>query len=521
MSVKIFISYRHIQPDETLAKRLQESLEAEAAQVYIDFKNTFGEKWAKAIDEALRACDVLLLLLSPESAQSEPVVAEVRTAKQLAEKNFGKPRIFPVRIAIPYNEPLPYEMNIAVGSLQQVYWDGKTDIEGLVKRVVPHLTTPEVQLDELEFRTEEAPPESHRKREKAVPTELRKPVPVVDPRCLEDLYTPGGAIGVDDPFYIVRESDHDVLSAVLEDRALVTVRAARQMGKTSLILRTACHAHQKNIRVAFIDFQALPTNCFQNVNCLWKAVAKRIESDLKLPKFVKDKWDDKDDADLNLEAFANAAQSGSEINSTLICMDEVDRVFDTAASDAFFSILRAIHSKAAFAPEWEKFRWLLAGSTEPVFFIKNLHQSPFNIGLRVELRDFSETEVDELAKRYHCQANEGLLSKLYELLNGHPYLTQLAFYSDAIGRIKLPQIVSKAKTKETLFREHLHRFHLQLLSDRELGKAMYAIVKGKRGVVPKTIARLQGAGLVRPEGQKFIPRCKLYKYYFSENLKES
>jgi len=512
MNKKIFISYRHAEPDSTLAKRFKDAFEANGDEIFIDFKIKYGDKWAQAVDNALRSCEVLLLLVSDESAKSEPVIAEVRIAKLLSKKHKGKPWILPVRIGIPFDEPLPYEMNIAVGGLHQAYWDGQSSPTELIQKIITSLSQEELYgtVPDI-FTIPQKTPKEYK---------LGTPVPSADPSFIANLNIPGGAVRIDSSFYISRETDDEVLSTIQQERALITIRAARQIGKTSLLIRAAHKGNQLGMKVAFIDFLSISSKCFANANQLWKAVARHVERDLQLPKFVKDYWDDEDDTHFLLNDFAEVAKIGCSEFPTLICMDEIDRIFCTESADEFSAILRAIHSKAAQKNSlWKNVRWVLAGSTEPAFFIKNLHQSPFNIGLRVELRDFMEFEVFMLAEKYQCKANDEALSLIYMLLHGHPYLTQLALYSDVTGKMKLSQTINKAITEESLFREHLHRFHLHLLSDRELGEVMYKIINGHSVSDLKILDCLHGAGLIRPERDKFVARCKLYEDYFSKNLK--
>lgn len=512
MSTKVFISYTHVQPDKMLAEKFKEALNSFDHEVFIDVKIGIGDRWAKSIDRALRACDVLLLLLSKNAANSEAVMAEVRIAKMIAAKHSGKPWILPIRISIPFDVPLPYEMNIAVESLQQAFWDGKSSADDLVNQIMPYLSKgyfegfiPEIpDIKDID------------KTPKIIKSNV---IPRADPSFISQLNRPYGAIALDNSFYIKRESDEDVLFALDEDRAVIALLASRQMGKTSLLIRAAHFANQKGIRVAFIDFSAFPKECFTSDNMLWKRVARRIERDLHLSRSVIEKWDNDGETFLNLEDFFKSANFDFEQTPTLICMDEIDRILKHQSSNAFFSILRAIHSLSAIYPLWKKIRWLLAGSTEPAFFIKNQNQSPFNIGHRIELRDFNEIEVFELAKRYRFTKNTTYIKALYRLLHGQPYLTQLALYLLTTGKTDFNHLITKCITEESVFREHLKRFSLHLQHDKVLGRAMYDIVNGRKTSDIESIRRLQGAGLIKPAGDGYVARCKLYQYYFNKYLK--
>jgi hypothetical protein len=89
------------------------------------------------------------------------------------------------------------------------------------------------------------------------------------------------------------------------------------------------------------------------------------------------------------------------INSPLtLCLDEVDTVFNhpDIASD-FFGLLRAWHEAAKNSDLWKKLRLVVVHSTE-VYIPMNINQSPFNVGLPIELPEFNAGQVQDLAARH-------------------------------------------------------------------------------------------------------------------------
>src|ERR1051326_2509639 len=108
----IFISYRHQEPDSTLARTFADALKRAGHDVFIDTSSLrWGNNWVKEIREALERSDYLLLLLSREAAASDMVVEEVSIAKELAQKHNGVPVILPLRVRLPYSEPLAYHLS--------------------------------------------------------------------------------------------------------------------------------------------------------------------------------------------------------------------------------------------------------------------------------------------------------------------------------------------------------------------------------------------------------------------------
>ena len=84
----LFISYSR--RDKGYAGQLTERLQQSGFNVWIDAQIEYGEMWFREIDEAIKTCAAFVLLMSPESYESEWVQKEILLAKR-----YKKP-IFPL-----------------------------------------------------------------------------------------------------------------------------------------------------------------------------------------------------------------------------------------------------------------------------------------------------------------------------------------------------------------------------------------------------------------------------------------
>ncbi len=84
MGRKIFLSYAHKNAED--AKKLRAKLEERDYDVWIDKRIRGGDDWRQEIDEALETITDLVVLLTPESADSEWVTQEVHAAKYTDKK---------------------------------------------------------------------------------------------------------------------------------------------------------------------------------------------------------------------------------------------------------------------------------------------------------------------------------------------------------------------------------------------------------------------------------------------------
>jgi hypothetical protein len=197
-------------------------------------------------------------------------------------------------------------------------------------------------------------------------------------------------------------------------------------------------------------------------------------------------------------------------------MDEVDRAFDTPFRSDFFGMLRAWHNARAGNPLWKRLHIALVTSTEPYQFIANLTQSPFNVGTVVQLEDFSLTEMAELNRRHNSPLASTEEKHLYQLLNGHPYLTRRALYLVASGHLTPVTLFAQATSDDGPFGDHLYSQLRRLRSKPELSQGLRQVIRHHTCTDEEIFFRLHGAGLVRRQGRDVFPRCQLYADYFSE-----
>ncbi|NNF82525.1 MAG: toll/interleukin-1 receptor domain-containing protein [Flavobacteriaceae bacterium] len=77
-SVKVFISYSR--DDRPFIEKLVDSLKAEGIDVWFDYHLLSGEDWDDALEDQIKACDHMIIVLSETSAASDNVKNEMRFA---------------------------------------------------------------------------------------------------------------------------------------------------------------------------------------------------------------------------------------------------------------------------------------------------------------------------------------------------------------------------------------------------------------------------------------------------------
>jgi hypothetical protein len=145
----------------------------------------------------------------------------------------------------------------------------------------------------------------------------------------------------------------------------------------------------------------------------------------------------------------------------------------------------------------------------------NLNQSPFNVGLPINLPDLTAEEVQVLANAYGLSSE--IVSPLMELVSGHPYLIQLALYHLWSGQTTLPDLLQKASTPVGIYASHLNQCLANLQDGAGLVEAFQQVVQADAGVsLELEVARkLESLGLIKFDDICHAePSCRLYQRFF-------
>ena len=210
--------------------------------------------------------------------------------------------------------------------------------------------------------------------------------------------------------------------------------------------------------------------------------------------------------------------------SLVLALDNVDCIlaYPEIASD-FFCLLRSWYEKAKYGDRssdiWKKLRLVAVHSTQ-VYIPLNINQSPFNVGLSIELPELSSEQVLDLAKRHELDWSTQTVEQLIALVGGHPHLVRLALYHIWAQDICLEQILQTGATSSGIFSDHLQRQLWNLQKYSGLMAALEKVVKASAPVELDLVQafQLQSMGLVHLDGRQAMPSCKLYYQYFRDRL---
>jgi hypothetical protein len=505
---KIFVSYRHVDPDQQLARQWVAALEAGGHSVFWDTKLKVGQRWADEIGQNLRDAQFFVVLVSEESMRSDMVREEVLLAHQLSKQPERAMTLLPIRIA--YTGALPYDLAARLDPIQYTLW--KTDADSA--RVTAEICAAVNSAQPLPRTSAESDTTIRRLFEA---TEKKgAPLPKAELRF------EAGTLRLDSPFYVARPEDALVLGQVRSPGGVtVIIKGVRQMGKSSLLARAATTARVAGARVVHLDFQLLESSHLKDLDSLLRWMARRIADELRPTVKPDEVWSDDDGPRWSLSTYLETAVLTASPKPLVLLLDEVDRVFDHSDyCGDFFAMIRYWHNQRATRPDpWDRLNLIIAHSTEPSLWIQDIHQSPFNVGEQLRMRDFNEEEIAELNRRYGTPLPDAALSHLRTLLGGHPFLIRQAFDYLARHGWTFAELQQKAPDSDGPFGDHLKRYVLGLSRDQALKDAFKTILRSGQCAEESHFQRLSAVGLISgSERTAARPRCQLYADYFRKHL---
>jgi serine/threonine protein kinase len=476
---------RGARPDEELLAVLEEELWSRGYKVFVDRHLAVGVEWAREIERQVRASDAVIALLSAASVASEMLAYEVQVAREAALEQ-GRPRLLPIRV--DYADPLPDPLAGYLDPIQYASWAGPQDTQALVGQVLDALRNPQ---------------------------STRTPV---DPERLEPV---GGAVPLDSEYYVVRPADDEFRNAIRRGDSIVLVKGARQMGKTSLLARGLEQAREDGARVVLTDFQDLNAADLASAEKLFLTLGRFLAEGLDLDTPPKAVWDFDDTANRNFGSYMRREVLGSTDARVVWGLDEVDRLFSCDFASEVFGLFRAWHNRRSLDPRgpWKRLTLAIAYATEAHLFITDVNQSPFNVGTRVQLDDFTVGQVAELNRRYGSPLQDaGELDRYYALVGGHPYLVRRGLHEMAHGG-DLAAFEAEADRDEGPLGDHLRRILVTLAKDPALCDVVRGVLRGEPCPTQESFYRLRSAGvMVGDSAQSVRPRCRVYETYLSRHL---
>lgn len=298
------------------------------------------------------------------------------------------------------------------------------------------------------------------------------------------------------------------------------------------MVRTAVRLREARTSVAILDLTGLGQNL--TADQWYNGLLGRVGQQLDLEDQLENYWN----GHMQLGPLQRWTGAIREVllescsGRIVIFIDEIDAVRSLPFStDEFFAGIREAFNRRTQDPELNRLTFCLLGVATPSDLIRDTRTTPFNIGQRIELTDFTAEEASPLAQGLCTDFEKGqqLLRRVLYWTGGHPYLTQRL--CQAVSEDSTATLEAVDRICNELFLSHRARerddnllFVRERMLRNEADVAGLLLFYGKVRNGGKirdeetnplvTVLRL--AGIVRVEGGYLAVRNRIYAEVFDK-----
>ena len=223
--------------------------------------------------------------------------------------------------------------------------------------------------------------------------------------------------------YVKRNADRQLEQIISDMESPGYVLVARQMGKTNLLFNAERNLENEKRIFTYIDLSNLfeeERNCYRNI------IDNVIEQNEKYLEQIEPRIKEIRGSDLephkeytrSLRAILNCFPG-----DIIIILDEVDALRSINYSDHIFAQIRSTYFQRRPFPEYCRLTYILSGVIEPTDLIKDKNKSPFNIGEKIYLNDFTIHEHNEFITKSQLNIDRNISDYIFFWTNGNPRLT--------------------------------------------------------------------------------------------------
>lgn len=315
------------------------------------------------------------------------------------------------------------------------------------------------------------------------------------------------------------------LETILQPGSFLRIKGPQNMGKTRLLNRVLVKVKEDkedDCQIVILNWQnEFDSTTFNNYNEFLKNFCATSEKYLGLRNNLDTYWNDYGSANNKTTGYFSQSLLPQIDSQLILVLEEMDLVFDyPLIATEFCGLLRGWHEESKRDKLWQKLSLVIVHSTDKYASLDITNSPLNNIGETIPIEEFTRSEVDQIIQSYDLSLSNEQVENLIALVKGHPFLVNHALKKMAFQSMKLEDILAKADTKESIYRDHLLKLLNILQENPPLKEAFKKVVTESAPVnLNAHISfKLESVGLIRINGDLAEPRNPLYRQYFAKNL---
>lgn len=221
--------------------------------------------------------------------------------------------------------------------------------------------------------------------------------------------------------YVERNADRQLAANVRDMGRPGYVLVARQMGKTNLLIHAKRTLETDALRFVYVDLSV--ASYHDERECFRHIVDIAIDSHRDLFEGIEPTITEKrkqlrpPNREHDSELRLLLAHSRRKI---VIILDEIDSLVNAEFSDRVFAHIRSVYFSRINYAELSSLGYILSGVVEPNEIIKDKKISPFNIGEKIYLDDFSPAEIDQFVAQAGLKIDKVCFDRIEFWTGGNP-----------------------------------------------------------------------------------------------------
>lgn len=249
--------------------------------------------------------------------------------------------------------------------------------------------------------------------------------------------------------YVNRAADKQLEEIINDMQRPGYVLVARQMGKTNLLFNAKRMLENASRLFVYVDLSNSfdrERDCYRNIiDCILEPNEELFEPiESEIDSIRAREYQPHKEYSRCLREILNYFEG-----NMVIVLDEIDALRGAEYSDNIFAQIRSNYFSRTNFPVFERLTYILSGVIEPTELIKDRNKSPFNIGDKIYLDDFTFEEHKAFIKKSELEVDDEISREIYKWTNGNPRLTfdicaeieAQIINSNLIDNVKISEII--------------------------------------------------------------------------------